>query len=228
MRVREACRSRCIGSITGRWQGRRCRSAPVVPRIFGEYGVMMSSRSGSRWLGVAAGFMLTVTGCGTSQGGEAAPDEPSGVVGTVAVDVPSGFDPCEDIPQSILDSEKLRQKISDDSTISGGIKWRGCMWGNPDGYAVSIRTTNITVEMVRSKTFPDTREFRVAGREAISSRQSDIQSEASCTLDVAMKGGSLEFGLTNPPSAKSTGHIDACDLAYVLAEKIVPLLPASA
>lgn len=203
---------------------------PPVPRIFGECGVLMSRRSGYRWLCVvAAGSMLMITGCGTtSQDGGAVPGEPSSVVSTVAVGVPSGFSTCDDIPQSVLDSEKLRQKSPNDSAASGGIKWRGCIWGQPDGYAVSIRTTNITVEMVGAKKFPDTQEFSIAGREAISSRQSEFESRASCTLNVAMQGGSLEFGLTNPSSAKNTGHLDTCELARKLAEKIVPTMPASA
>ncbi len=172
---------------------------------------------------------MTLAGCGTSEDGSTDPEAvPSSGTGTVAADVPSGFSPCDDIPESLLDSLELRQKIPADSDASGGIKWRGCMWAQPDGYAVGITTTNITVEMVEAKDFADTRKLTVAGREAISSRQSDVETKASCTLLVAMLGGGLEFALTNSPTAKDTGHRDACDLVRELAETIVPTVPSHA
>lgn len=175
---------------------------------------------------LALGVVVVLGGCDSSVDGDAGPA--GSTTATVAADVPAGFDPCEDIPQSVLDSERLRQKIPDNSAASGGIKWRGCLWGQPDGYAVSIQTTNITVEMVRAKGFVGAYEFVVSGREAVASRQSEVEKEASCTVNVAMRGGSLSVGLTNPTSAKNTGHLDSCDLARQVAEKVVPALPAGA
>ncbi|WP_338773247.1 DUF3558 domain-containing protein [Nocardia vulneris] len=189
----------------------------------------MTRRSKSLRVGVLVlGAVVVVGGCGPSGGGAEKTTVPSTGASGVAPNVPAGFDPCKDIPQSVLDSEKLRQKITDDSNASGGIQWRGCLWVQPDGYAGSIRTTNITVDMVRAKNFADTREFTINGRRAISSRQSDDHAEAECTVDVEMKGGSLEFGLTNPASNRNTGHINTCDLARTLAEKVVPSIPATA
>ncbi|MBH0775853.1 DUF3558 domain-containing protein [Nocardia bovistercoris] len=171
------------------------------------------------------GAVLVLAGCDTSSDTVATstPAKPS-----VAPDVPSGFDPCTDIPQSVLASEKLLDKTKDDSNASGGIKWRGCLWAKTDGYAVSIRTTNITIEMVKAKHFPETNEYIIGGRQAVTSRQSERQSELACNLDVKMQGGSLEFLLTNSPSNRLTGSRDSCDLVRELAEKVVPSIPANA
>ncbi|WP_236566605.1 DUF3558 domain-containing protein [Nocardia sp. CY41] len=146
---------------------------------------------------------------------------------TIAPDVPTGYDPCTDIPQSVLDSENLRSKDKQDSNASGGVKWRGCAWIQTDGYAPVITTTNITVDMVRDKKFTDTREYTLNGRRAISTRQVDEHPDAVCTINVEMRGGSLEIFLSNPPSRKNTGSLDTCALARTLAEKVVPTMPAT-
>ena len=178
------------------------------------------------WRGVvlALGAVLVVSACDSNTEGTPTTSAPP----SVAADVPAGFDPCTDIPQSVLDSEQLRQKINDDSDAAGGVKWRGCLWAKTDSYAVSIRTTNITVEMVESKGFPDTQQFVLDGRRVVTSRQSADRPEQSCTLDVELKGGSLEFGLSNPKSAKNTGNLDSCELVRSVAEAIIPTVPANA
>lgn len=178
---------------------------------------------------LTASLTCALTACGSSNGGTGQPtDNRASATPTVPADVPSGYRPCEDIPQAVLSSEKLLDKTPDDSNASGGIKWRGCLWAQTDGYATSIRTTNITVDMVSAKGFSDTRDFTIDGRRAVSTRQSDAHPKAECTLNVEMKGGSLEFGLTNPASNRNTGHLDTCDLARTLAEKVVPTIPDTA
>ncbi|MFC9435063.1 DUF3558 domain-containing protein [Nocardia sp. NPDC057030] len=194
----------------------------------------MTSRSIS-WRGatiLALGASVALAGCGPDNGGNGNPTgstgSPSASKSGLAADVPAGFNTCTDIPQSVLDSEKLRQKIPNDTNANGGVKWRGCMWVQPDGYAASIQTTNITVDLVREKKFPDSQEFMIGGRHAISTRQVSDHPEAACTVNVEMKGGSLELNLTNPESNKATGHLNTCDLARSLAEKVAPTMPASA
>ncbi|WP_253783945.1 DUF3558 domain-containing protein [Nocardia amikacinitolerans] len=192
----------------------------------------MTNKSNAWRVGVLAlGAAFVLVGCGSSVGGDATPSgsSTSTNAGTgVSADVPSGFKPCDDIPQSVLDSEKLRRKVPNDSDAAGGIKWRGCVWVQPDGYGASIRTTNITVEMVREKNFADANEFTIGGRQAISTRQNESRPETACNVNVYMQGGSLEIYLTNPPSAKNTGHLDTCVLTRSLAEKVVPTIPAGA
>ncbi|WP_083894339.1 DUF3558 domain-containing protein [Nocardia tenerifensis] len=188
----------------------------------------MTSRSNSwRVVAVGCGAVVLLGGCGPSDDGDGKAGSSSTSKTSVAPDVPAGYDPCKDVPQSVLDSEKLLDKTPDNSSVDGGIKWRGCLWAQTDGYAASIQTTNITVEMVRARHFPDTHEFSIDGRRAISSRQSTDHPDAACTVDVEMKGGSLEVSLSNPPSRRNTGQLDTCELTRKLAEKVVPTMPAN-
>ncbi|WP_107654891.1 DUF3558 domain-containing protein [Nocardia suismassiliense] len=181
--------------------------------------------------GLVLGAVFVLAGCGPSNGGGDTPTSsgstPSDSKPGLTANVPGGYDPCTAIPQTVLDSENLRGKDKDDSNASGGVKWRGCAWIQTDGYAATIQTTNLTVDMVRDKNFRDARESTVSGRRAIQSRQVDDHPDAACTLNVEMKGGSLEFNLSNPPSRKNTGSIDTCQLTRALAEKVVPTMPTT-
>lgn len=187
---------------------------------------MTSGRTSRRLTILAVGTALVLAGCGPADD-DAAPTGTSSAVPSFAPDAPTGYDPCTDIPQSVLDSENLRSKDKKDANASGGVKWRGCMWAQPDGYVPTIRTTNLTVNMVRDKKFADTREYAIGGRRAISTRQVEEHLSAVCTINVEMKGGSLEFFLSNPPSNRKTGQLDTCALAKTLAEKVVPTMPAT-
>lgn len=187
---------------------------------------MLVTGNQRRLTALMCGVVFVLAGCESSTNGSAAPEPPAGP--TLAAEVPVGFDPCTDIPQEVLDSEELRNKVEDNSERSSGAKWVGCLWGQPHGYAASIRTTNLTLELVRSKNFPDATEFTAGGRHALSTRQVEERPEESCYVNVQMEGGSLEFGLTNPPSGAKTGHLDTCELARSLAQKVAPSIPAGA
>jgi hypothetical protein len=146
----------------------------------------------------------------------------------MAADVPRSYDPCKDVPQSVLDSEKLHGQEVADGDTSAGVKWRGCAWVRSSSYSVSVRTTNLTIDLIRSRSFAEATEFTINGRPAISTRQFDGPFiKEACTVDVELKGGSLEFNLNNP-KATSTGSLDSCAMARDLAEKVVPSLPATA
>ncbi|WP_024805460.1 DUF3558 domain-containing protein [Nocardia sp. BMG51109] len=173
-----------------------------------------------------AGALLLLTGCGSSEDGDA---KPAATTATQAADVPRGFDPCNDIPQETVASEGLQSKIQNNYKADGGkILWHGCQWASSDSYGARIQTTNITVDMVRDKHFPDSQEFTINGRRAISSRQVDEHPSEACTIDVEMKGGSLEFNVSNPAYLPKTGTTDTCQLTRGLAEKVVPLMPPTA
>ncbi|MFR9751424.1 DUF3558 domain-containing protein [Nocardia sp. 004] len=181
---------------------------------------------------VAAGLIVGVAsaGCGSS-----AEDDPkwSAVPRTVTesgllVQVPKGFDPCTDVPQSVLDSERLHAAVVPnraDYDGPGGTRWRGCAWVQSNGYAASVKVTNVTIPYVRSRGLVDPQEFTLAGRAAISTRRGSKPSE-TCVVNVEMIGGSLEVFLDNPPSRRHTGHLDTCQLARTLAEKVAQVLPA--
>lgn len=176
--------------------------------------------------------VLAVAGCGSSND-----DPPGGSTSTsaaaqsIAADVPTGFDPCN-IPQDVLTSATvgLRKGTTDDNTSRGPIKWRGCGYIVSDGYAASISLTNLTLAMVRDKHFPGERETTINGRTALITNQSqDTTNKTTCTLNAQMQGGSLEFKIDNSPgSSPKTRHLNACDIAQTLAEKVVPLIPAGA
>jgi len=153
----------------------------------------------------------------------------SSAAASAPVAVPTGFDPCKDISQSVLTSEGLGSQQVDDGQADGGkVLWRGCQWASPDSYGAVIQTTNITVDMVRGKNFPDAQEYAIDGRRAISTRQQDDHPSEACTIDVEIKGGSLEFNLTNPSYLPKTGSQDTCQLGRVLAQKVVATMPAAA
>ncbi|MGY1863528.1 MULTISPECIES: DUF3558 domain-containing protein [Nocardia] len=187
---------------------------------------MASGRNSRRLTILAVGAALVLTGCSPADN-DAAPTGATSAEPSIAPDVPTGYDPCTDIPQSVLDSENLRSKDKEDSNASGGVKWRGCMWAQPDGYLPIIRTTNLTVDMVRDKNFTDAHEYTINGRRAISTRQVEEHPGAVCVVNVEMKGGSLEFFLSNQPSNRRTGQLDTCALARTLAEKVVSTMPAT-
>jgi hypothetical protein len=179
---------------------------------------------------VAVGLgVLVLSGCRSSND---AADTGSAITTApgLAAAVPTGFDPCNDIPQSILDSERLGDKLNANSAASGGVLWRGCQWTGPDSYSAAIRTTNISVNGVLGNHFPETQELTIDGRRAVSSRQFDgPHIKEACTLNVEIKGGgTLEFNIDNPPSTPLTGSIDSCQLARGLANKVVPIVPATA
>ncbi|WP_256666933.1 DUF3558 domain-containing protein [Nocardia cyriacigeorgica] len=189
---------------------------------------------------LAIGAVVLVAGCGGSTDGEAQPvgtveatgsaGSTSTTEGSIPENVPSGFDPCVDITQEVLNSEGLRNKQPSSNEGSNGIRWQGCRWVQSDGYGATVSVTNITVDMVRDNPDRTVRdEYTIGGREAIASHVSDEKDpKYVCTLHVAMNGGSLEFGLSNSPSRRKTGSTDTCVLARTLAEKVVPLIPAGA
>ncbi|MGW0050205.1 DUF3558 domain-containing protein [Nocardia cyriacigeorgica] len=203
------------------------REEPVMKLVRGRYLL-------------AIGAVVLVAGCGGSTDGEAQPvgtveatgsaGSTSTTEGSIPENAPSGFDPCVDIPEDVLASEGLRNRSISNNSGSNGIKWQGCRWSQPDAYSTTISVTNITVDMVRDNEDRTVRdEYTIAGRQAIASHVSDESEPKSvCTLHVAMKSGSIEFGLNNPASNRETGHIDTCELARGLAEKVVPLIPADA
>ncbi|MFC8043631.1 DUF3558 domain-containing protein [Nocardia sp. NPDC057353] len=169
---------------------------------------------------LAALTVLAIAGCDSSGGSEASPTT------TTLPSAPTAFDPCADIPQGVLDSEGLRAKTKNDNNGADGLQWRGCVWSQVDGYSATIATTNVTVDMVRARKFPDSRDFTLAGRSAISTRKDTERPSEQCNVNVQISGGSLEILLTNPSSRKKTGSLDSCALATTLTEKVVGVLPA--
>ncbi|WP_084531828.1 DUF3558 domain-containing protein [Nocardia miyunensis] len=171
------------------------------------------------------GAVLLVASCNSGGSGSDASKSASATP-TVAADVPA-FDPCKDIPQSVLDKEKLINPDADKQDGDGGIKWRGCGFIQENGYSATIDSTNITLSMVRTNhDFNVIEELTVGGRAALTSHVADQDPRADCAVNVEMKGGTLEISIDNPPSAPLTGTQNSCDIAKRLAGEIVTNLPA--
>ncbi|KZM69627.1 hypothetical protein AWN90_07550 [Nocardia terpenica] len=190
---------------------------------------MTSVGSMLRGVAAAAGAIVLLSACGSNTGGVSQSSGSTSASSTRLPPAPTAFNPCS-IPESVMDSEQLHSRNIADSDGNGGTQWRGCRWVESDGYAVSIRATNITLQMVRDNTgFKVAEELTIAGRPALTyhdSEATDLQHD--CLLNAEMKGGSLEFLLNNPASNRKTGNMNTCELAKNLANKVIPLIPASA
>lgn len=180
------------------------------------------------------GFMCVgaaLIGCDSSGETGTTPTSTLSVNGReLAKEVPSGFDPCTDVPEQILSEERLGKKDPTITEAPGGVVWKGCTWTykGGGGYTLSVRMTNLTVPMIRDRGFQEATEFPVTNREAISTRQFEGPSiKDVCDINVAVQGGSLEVHVVNPPSGRDTGHLDSCQIARSLTEKIAPSLPGS-
>ncbi|MFF2085280.1 DUF3558 family protein [Nocardia sp. NPDC058176] len=93
---------------------------------------------------------------------------------------------------------------------------------------MSVRMTNLTVPMVRDRNFPEATDFAVAGCEAIATRQFEGPNITGvCTTNVAIRDGSVEFTVVNPPSGRDTGHLDSCEIARSFTEKVAPSIPGT-
>ncbi len=175
---------------------------------------------------LAMGGVLLIAGC--NSGGSAKPTgAATSTTAAMASDVPTGYDPCSDIPQSVLDSLQWTLKLPRKNS-AGNIVWRGCGWAKSTDYAVTVYMTNATVDVVRAENLLDPQEFTVDGRRAISTIQDPDHPSQQCTVDVAVKGGSLEVFITNSDASDPAGSADAsCQIARNAAQQIVPTLPAS-
>ncbi|WP_433755523.1 DUF3558 domain-containing protein [Nocardia sp. CA-135398] len=188
------------------------------------------------WSGVfrgvvlGAGLIMLVSACNSDGESKGSTNNSASATPTIAADVPAGFDACKDLPQALIQSEKLKNKGDDIANRPGGFKWRGCGWvqAGGDGYAATIDTTNITLAMVRTnKDFTVDEELTVAGRAALTSHVSGQDPHADCVINVELKGGSLEVSIDNPPTGKPTAAQHSCDIAKRLAEQIVPAIPTT-
>ncbi|WP_329414638.1 DUF3558 domain-containing protein [Nocardia vinacea] len=196
------------------------------------------------------GFLVglpAMMGCGSST----SDTKPSMPVVSFAAEMPQGYNPCQDVPQGVLDAEQLHSKepvegktlLPVDEVKDQWMKYRGCRWLRTNSYRVEITTTVLTVDIAlwyhnRNSKRPDAQEFTIAGRRVISRRPSLYLINVACVANVDMKGGSLaidvydstaraEPGVNATPTV-NPGRIDVCVLARNLAEQIVPSLPATA
>ncbi len=184
---------------------------------------MIGARRTAGAVALALGGVLLIAGCNS---GSDSTHTSAAATSTVAP-VPTGFDPCNDVPQTVLDELQWTLKNPAQNSAADGTQWQGCTWSKIEYYAVTLYMTNATLDKVRAQHFQDTQDLSIAGRQAVSSRQAPDHPRNQCTIDVAIKGGSFEIFLSNSVGDSVGGNLDSCGLARDVANKIVPLLPAS-
>lgn len=187
---------------------------------------MAGVRSGRSGIVLAVcGAVLFAAGCGN---GDTPGSGGTSTASTSAVEA-AKFDPCTDIPESVLSVDNLKRGQVENSK-AGDVTWTGCSYverqGN--GYAVRIVTTNLTLERIKAK-YPDSyRESDFAGRKGAFYALHPDSGTESCTANIEMAAGTLEFDMDNPKSAPKTGTQEPCDLLTKLARQVVPTIPAGA
>ncbi|MFJ1460814.1 DUF3558 domain-containing protein [Nocardia sp. N2S4-5] len=172
--------------------------------------------------------MAVLTGCNSGGGESVSGSNSTSATPTVAADVPAGFDACTGLPQALLQAEQLKNKGVDNHDGGGGTKWRGCIWIQSDGYGATIDSTNITLPAVRAnREFTVSEEMTIGGRPALTSFVGQQDPHTACTINVEIKGGSVEIAIDNPSSRRKSGSQHACDIAKRLADGIAPAIPSS-
>ncbi|MGW6724498.1 DUF3558 domain-containing protein [Nocardia sp. NPDC055029] len=184
------------------------------------------SRGSMMVTGLAVAGVLLVGGCGA----EKASDEATPAPTSTDVPLPTGFDGCN-LPQSVIDAEQLKKGSEDNNwnTPGSSRKWLGCRWTQSDGFAAGITVTTITVQSIRespSSQWTLGEQSTIAGRAAITYWQPARNPAENCTINVEMKGGGMEIGITNPPSRRKSKDRNACDIATSLADMLAPTIAA--
>ncbi|WP_167354203.1 DUF3558 family protein [Nocardia kruczakiae] len=137
------------------------------------------------------------------------------------------FDPCNDIPATVMESEHLNPSGTPIPPRLGGDgeQYRGCRFRAQDdaeselGPGISIQLTNMTIEYF-TRNFAPGRKFttlKIGGRDAATAGQDD----GYCTMLVALETGGVY--LTGLSSKK-----DTCLIVTDVANAIAPAIPPGA
>ncbi|MGM7644157.1 DUF3558 domain-containing protein [Nocardia sp. JW2] len=176
---------------------------------------------------MSAGLVVTallVGACGTDEPGEEVTAAPT----STDVPLPTGFDGCN-LPQSVIDAEQLKKGREDKTWNTPGTtrKWLGCTWTQSDGFTANITVTTITgqkiVESPRSQ-WAVGEQATIDGRSTVTYWQPAGNPAENCTINVEMRGGGMEIGISNQPSARKSRGRNACDIATSLAEMLAPTI----
>lgn len=154
----------------------------------------------------------SVFGCGNSTGNSSPEDK-------LASAAPTSFDPCRDIPASILEGEKLIPEGTPISPEGSKVKEKGCDYtrsssaGMSLGEGMDIEVTNMTYDYFRDvyvKQFggDPVKEVKIGSRPAL---VQGPHSNNNCTVFVSIRGGGLRFdaiGSSSDPCGGVTGFAD--------------------
>ncbi|MEV0294905.1 DUF3558 domain-containing protein [Nocardia sp. NPDC050710] len=180
--------------------------------------------SGRAWTVAACALVVVAVGC-TDSGGSTTPT--SSLAAATSTAKPAKFDPCTDIPESVLRKEDLENR-GVENRKTGEITWTGCGFQQDKGYDVRIVATSVTLDKLKEK-YPDSyREQYFGGRKAAFYTLFPSLGSTSCVLNVELSSGTIEFDLSNQKSNQRTGHLDTCGLLTGLVEQVVPAIPPGA
>ncbi|WP_336085276.1 DUF3558 domain-containing protein [Nocardia sp. SSK8] len=175
-----------------------------------------------RTLVVGAAISSLVGGCSSGSDGETQPSTSAAATTPESV-LPTGFDGC-DLPQSVIDTEELKNPKKDDGWTTGANKWLGCRWVQSGGYGAAITVSTITIQQVRENSEVTVgEELTIDGRQAIT-HYKPAQADKWCDINVEMKNGSMEISIGNQPNREKSGHRHPCDIAKDLANMLAPTI----
>lgn len=168
--------------------------------------------------------VLAVTGCSTTEEGNAQPSSTTDIAAATA----ALWDPCSEIPESTLTGLGL-DVTSERSGILGADEpgWKICRWEDdafPSNYSVGAYSTIHTIDELRTK--PENIEFKdvtLAGRAGVQFRISHYDADEDCSVAFPTASGFAQLDLLNAGTAGRS--VPPCERLQPIAEAIVPLFP---
>ncbi|MEV0538217.1 DUF3558 family protein [Nocardia salmonicida] len=196
-------------------------------RRFGNYPMIRTAKIGTRKVflpGLLAVCAMALVTAGCSDPQPPVAEDPTAETTTAK---PVDFDPCTDIPQSVLKSEGLALTGPEDWERDG-TKAHGCGYiVTENGYDVRIVRTTRTLADIKAKFADSYREEQFGSRTGAFYGLFAHRGAESCVVNLAMKTGSLQFDLANPATGVN-GDTDSCVLVTNLVNKVLPSIPKDA
>lgn len=168
--------------------------------------------------------VLAVTGCSTTEEGNAQPSSTTDVAAATA----ALWDPCSEIPEATLTGLGL-DVTSKRSGILGAEEpgWKICRWddaGYPSSYGVGVHSTIHTIDEIKAK--PENIEFKdvvIAGRDGVQYRGSNYDANEDCTIAFPTSTGFIQLAMLN--TGTKAKLVPPCQRLEPIAEALVPLFP---
>ncbi|MGH3726791.1 MAG: DUF3558 domain-containing protein [Mycobacterium sp.] len=101
------------------------------------------------------------------------------------------YDPCNELPTSVIAQQQLDSQPPKPNTINGGgVENNLCKYRAQSGYYISVSASNYTLEMdKKDKTHWGYRDFEINGRKAVSFYVSTPPEKDGCSIDVEASTG---------------------------------------
>ena len=179
---------------------------------------------------VAAALMLSLAGCSSTISGTATTSTSDSatttrVPTTTAGPAPITFDPCKDIPASVVAQLGLVGPPRPDSQSGGGTENVFCMYDSTGAYFLTIAASNYTLDQWRkANNYWGYQELEIGGRPSLFGYGKPEPDTESCAINIAASTGvyGVLVGTAHHSFAPYPGCLDA---ARKSAEILVPYLP---